>query len=119
MHEYLKVKVKSLAVESRIIRQEEIKAKRAYKWNRDHDGNPEKFNRLREGLYEHRVGSLRNESRISHLAYGFLKKVSYKAMENKCGTDPDWDRIARLIKKYGEEDNRILMQKFSAWKEEE
>lgn len=63
---YLKVKIKSLAAESRIIRHEE---KRAY----DND--------QREGLYLHRVKDVRHESRASQLAYAYLRGVPFSVVE--------------------------------------
>jgi len=68
---YLKVKIKSLAAEARIIRHEEAKAR---KW---------KNTALRVGLAGHRRGIVRSAARHTHLAYGFLRGRPYKAMEAK------------------------------------
>ena len=64
---YLKVKIKSLAEESKIIRREEKK-------------NPT----FKIHLADHRKGIVRTEARASMLAYGFLRGVPYKKIESKC-----------------------------------
>ena len=81
---YLKVKIKSLAAEAKIIRVEERKNKKA-----------------RQGLAEHRRTVVRNEARHSLLAYGFLRGKKYSQMEAKCHEYPDFERVERMVKKYG------------------
>jgi len=55
---YLKVKILSLAEESRIIRKETRAAKQ---------------DSIKNGLYLHRVWVVRTEARVTYLAYGFLR----------------------------------------------
>jgi hypothetical protein len=88
---YIKVKIKSLAAEAKIIRREESKA-------RTH-GN----RRLRMGLADHRRGIVRTEARHALLAYGFLRGRPYKSMEAKChpGSAPDFKKVRTSIEKYG------------------
>lgn len=88
---YIKVKIKSLAAEAKIIRREEQKA-RAH-------GN----SHLRVGLADHRRGIVRHEARHAQLAYGFLRGTPYKAMEAKChgGCAPDFKKVRASIEKYG------------------
>jgi len=81
---YLKVKIKSLAAESKIIRAEERKNKRA-----------------RSGLAEHRRGIVRAAARHTLLAYGFIRGRKYSDMESKCGHGPNWNNIWRMVEKYG------------------
>lgn len=83
-HRYLKVKIKSLATEARIIKQEERKAK----------------GRLREGLYLHRVGIVRDAARLTQLVYGFLRGRKYRQIEN---SDKYINRkkVFDMIEKYG------------------
>lgn len=109
MHEYLKIKVKHLAAEARIIRHEELRVKR----RRDRD------EKLLEGLHYHRVTVVRSASRCTHLAYGFLRNVPYRAMENakRTRSKPAWGVVEKMVKKYGQGDQRDLMQKFSEWKD--
>jgi hypothetical protein len=83
--EQLKVKVKSLAEEARIIRKEEQKA----------------FGQLRDELYLHRIHVVRRHSRSAHIAYGLILGRDYKQMEQKCEVPPDWQEVKRLCKKYG------------------
>jgi len=88
---YLKVKIKSLATEAKIIRQEERKARE----RRDRT--------LRIGLAGHRRGIVRHEARHSLLAYGFLRGVPYDKMEAKChGNDePEFGKVYKLVQKFG------------------
>lgn len=109
---YLKVKVKSLAAEARIIRVEEAKT-------RTH----------RAGLAEHRRGIVRHEARHALLAYGFLRGRAYNKLENDPRTNPDWGKVKRMIEKHGlgpwEEGETFqdrakrkqeLLEKFETWK---
>lgn len=83
---YLKVKIKSLAEEAKIIRLETKRAKRAS---------------IRDGLSLHRKGIVRHESRHTHLAYGFLRGREYRKMEPKAHIAPDWGKVRKMIEKYG------------------
>lgn len=82
----MKVKIKSLAEEARIIRREEK--------------DPRNI-RLRSSLRGHRTWKIRRESRAALLAYGFLRGSSYNEMESNPHNPPNWDRVRRLVKKYG------------------
>lgn len=99
----LKIKLKSLAAEARIIRQEELKAK--------HSKRPE-VQDLRMQMHEHRVKDLREESRATLLAYSFIRGKPYRDIEGRS----DWgvetatiknqwasrmDRIRAMVSKYG------------------
>src|SRR5262245_8468381 len=88
MKVYLKIKIMSLAAEARIIRKEERK------WPGPSDA--------RQGLHQHRVIDVRRECRIANLAYGFLAGRSYRALEAKCYEQPNWQRVAELIRKFGQ-----------------
>lgn len=81
---YLKVKIKSLTAESRIIRKEE-----------------KKNSRFHNGLAEHRKGTVRRESRLTHLAYGFIRGRKYEQIEQSAREKPDWKRVREMVKKYG------------------
>jgi hypothetical protein len=83
---FLKVKVKSLAAEAKIIRKEEKRCKTAS---------------LREGLYRHRIDVVRRESRHANLAYGFLRGRKYHEMEPNAKEAPDWIKIRKMVEKYG------------------
>ena len=104
---YLKVKIKSLAEEAKIIRLEERKAKKY--------GNK----LLREGLRSHRIWDVRREARASLLAYAFLRGKSYHSIEQTVKNKPDWDRVVKIIKKFGGQIFSLTTKDtFNAWKEE-
>ncbi len=83
---YLKVKVKSLAEEAKIIRLETKRAKQGY---------------IKRGLYDHRMCVVRPEARHTHLAYGFLRGRECRQIEQKAHTAPDWKKVRRMVEKYG------------------
>ena len=104
----LKVKIKSLAAEARIIRLEEKRSK---------PGSKEQCE-----LHTHRVLDVRKEQRLSLLAYAFIRGRSLDRCERHSATKPDWQRVAKLIEKFGvitylksEKDQQ--MQRFNEWKE--
>lgn len=82
---HLKIKLKSLAAEARIIRLEERRHRGPYQGD----------------LHGHRVHVVRREARHSHLAYAFIRGHSYQAVEPKAKRAPDWEAVARLVSKYG------------------
>lgn len=109
MRVFLKVKIKSLAAESSIIRREAAIRKNRF------GGQDAGF----KSLQEHRRFDVRNESRSASLAYGFLRGRPYKAMEAKCWTQPDWSRVEKLAIKYGGETSQEIKQRFQQWKDGE
>lgn len=89
---YLRIKLKSLAAEARIIRREE---KRANEY-RDFD--------LQNSLTLHRKGTVRSEARATLLAYQYLRGIPYAACEKpnpKKHNPIDMDAVKRMVKKYG------------------
>lgn len=105
MHVFLKVKIKSLADEARIIKHEEQKRR-----GPRHGPGPERF-----WLHSHRVFGVRPEARCALIAYGFLRGRPYEVVENNAKTQPDWERVQKLVEKFGEDDVRHLRQRFSEW----
>lgn len=97
---YLKVKVKSLAREAQIIRAEEKK----------HSGA------VRAGLANHRKVVVRREARNSLLALAYLRGRAYRAVERSCRTEPGWDQVERMVKKYGPPRHNIS---FNEWRNNE
>lgn len=85
---FLKIKLKSLAAEARIIRRQELKTKG-------------KWNSLREDLYIHRTRVVRRAARETGLAYGFIRGRAYPALERTCEVPPDWKEVGKMVKKYG------------------
>lgn len=110
---YLKVKIKSLQEEAKIIRKEE---------RRNED--------FKKGLREHRKKIVRPESRHTHLAYAFLRGRPYKTVEPKAHTEPDWIRARKMVERYGvvweenqtmaeyEKKQKELLARFDRWKDE-
>lgn len=86
-HIQLKVKIKSLAAESKIIRQEILKSKDAG---------------LTSSLQGHKIMVVRPEARHSLLAYAFLKGKSYSEVERSARESPDWVKVAKLVEKFGQ-----------------
>ena len=84
----LKIKVKHLAEEARIIRKEE---KRSYGDTRD-------------WLYLHRINSVRPECRASHIAYAFAKGKTLKQVEKYPQEIPItvWARVTKMVKLYSD-----------------
>ena len=82
----LKIKAKSLAAEAKIIRKEEKRAR---------------SQSIRESLYRHRIDVVRYEARHTNIAYGFLRGRTYAEIENKPKTAPNWDKIRKMVEKYG------------------
>lgn len=106
MVKMLKVKIKSLSAEARIIRLEERRA------GEDTD--------LRCRLHEHRVGAVRTEQRLSLLAYAFLRGKPLSAVEPKRAAEPDWQRVGQLVAKFGTvspwaKDKAAQADAFRAW----
>lgn len=97
--EMLRVKLKSLAAEARIIRKEEQAT----------------HGEQRDRLHAHRVGIVRFEARAAHLAYGFIRGRTRDQMEPvrypglpewtvKAMEGPLMKRVKELAKKYGPKD---------------
>lgn len=85
---YLKVKIKSLAAEARIIRLEERRAR---------------TRELRDGLAEHRRTTVRRQARSTQLAYGFLRGRPLSRLEPHTRKDraPDWKSVRQMVDRYG------------------
>lgn len=82
----LKVKIKSLAEEAKIIRKEEKKAR---SWS------------YKKMLQDHRKGIVREEARHTHLAYGFIRGKSYAKIEHcRFDNQPNWDKVTKMVNKY-------------------
>ena len=83
--EMLRVKVKSLAEEARIIRREEQRTRGT----------------LRDELHNHRVLVVRSEARHSCIAYGLIKGRSLEQLERPGSSEFNWDRVNKMLVKYG------------------
>lgn len=87
----LRVKIKSLAAEAKIIKHEERKAKAKGDY------------RLLFDLKDHRRGEVGEEARNSLLAYGFLRGLPYARMEPACAYDnkPTFGAVYDIAKRFG------------------
>lgn len=103
----LKVKIKSLAAESKFIRKEELKARNCARWLAKDPGKHntpgrDRFMKTRESLYGHRTGGVRHAARSTQLAYAFLRGKTYLATERcKQGNRPNQTEVGRMVRKYG------------------
>lgn len=108
----LKIKAKSLAAESRMIRQEELKLKRQIRWKAERQQPTTELGRKRQSLYQHRTWDVRRESRATNLARAYIKGVPYRAVEPKTHRN-DYEtaymtgRVEKLVKKYAPQDGGI------------
>ncbi len=109
---FLKVKIKSLAAESRIIRKETKKASQKS---------------IKDGLYLHRIWVVRTEARSTYLAYGFLRGREYNQIERIAHIEPDWKRVLQMVSKYcvhkpwyslggqAKKDKEVILERFDQW----
>ena len=100
----LKIKIKSLAEESKIIRLEENKLTKQIKHNKEKSKD---LNSLRESLSEHRKSIVRNEARYSLLAYALLRNIPYHKVETKCKNKPDLGEVISIAKRFGANSDMI------------
>lgn len=126
MKSYLKVKVCTLAAESKSIKLQMRKWKKRAASARARERDPRFAEANYFGLRGHRVGKegMAKELRDSNLAYGFLCNRPYHVMEAFAYSQPNWENIERMVKRYGGvdyfaaiPDNRDVMQRFSSWKD--
>lgn len=83
--EMLRVKLKSLAAESKMIRREELKT----------------FGLLREQLWQHRIKAVRNEARSTNIAYALVRGMPLERIEHHSETSPNWRSVRAMLRKYG------------------
>lgn len=98
--EMLRVKLKSLAEEARMIRTEERRT----------------TGTLREELRAHRAGVVRYETRATHLAYGIIRGREVDRIEKPLAPRPShlWDKVRTMVKKYGPvdaENNKAALER--------
>jgi hypothetical protein len=70
-------------------------------------------------LHHHRVHTLRKESRIQQLAYGFIRGKKYSEIEaSGCHSLPDFDDIYSCVEDHWEKGNNSLIAEFTTWVDE-
>lgn len=87
----LKIKIKSLAEEVRIIKNQEQRMK-GPNWGSSFE---------RASLRQHRLNTIRPEIRDTLLAYGYLRGRCFLQVEASSKSEPNWDNVKRMVKKYG------------------
>lgn len=104
---YLKVKIKSLEAEAKIIRKEERKHR--------------KDDAIRNGLTNHRKTVVRIEQRATLLAYAFLRGKSYKEIEPK-HVGNTWrelvirNKVKGMVLKYSSNyDKKVVDDRLTEW----
>jgi hypothetical protein len=84
----LKIKIKSLASEQEIIRQEEGKLKRTIRsirsWQQTNDPVPQE--EALQSITHHRKIEVRRHLRYAHLCYAYMRGMPYKAVESRTRT---------------------------------
>lgn len=116
----LKIKIKSLAEEARIIRKEENKLKDKYRSFKPEYTPATKLSditNIRECLYAHRVVNVRTELRHANLAYAYLRGRAYRQIEPKAHTVPSVSRLTKLILTFGPsmKDKVVLIKELNDW----
>jgi hypothetical protein len=114
MQSYLRVKIKSLAEEARIIKLEERKAKWRRRALQACQKPADKVLGEYFGLYHHRTYDVRNEARAAQLAYAFIRQMPYERVENPELTKKpvNLGRVAQLVSKYA---TKTTPDNVSAW----
>lgn len=130
---YLKVKIKSLAEEARIIKHEERKRKvprlsrkdrrirdvalrnemrASRELRRSRDWYPRSAAELHE-LHLHRINVVRKELRLSNIAYGFIRGLELSQVDSGARlTSSDWKRVGMMVEKYGAQGS---LEGFLSW----
>ena len=128
----LKIKSKHLSEEARIIRFEEKKLLKGYRWEINQHkavGHNEPLNPYKslnyikfESLYNHRRYDVRNENRATFLARAYLDGKTYSSVEQKRSEDQEYvffqkvlPRVLTMVKKYGKTDT--TMEEIKIWLE--
>lgn len=72
--------------------------------------------------FQKELSNLEKELRSIHLAYGFLRDVSYSRMEQTCKTLPNWQRVREIsVQHSSKEDSSVQVlrgQILRNWKPE-
>lgn len=116
----LKIKSKHLSVESKIIRFEEKKLKRAIKWHTSRQLECGKLQGERHSLWSHRTNEVRNENRATFLARAYIAGKPYHVIEQSRTPEKEYafktviiPRIHAMVAKYG--DKNTTREQISKW----
>lgn len=100
---YLRVKIKSLAEEARIIKHEEGRAVTAITraTQRGLDEAAKKSTYTLYSLHRHRTWEVRSAARYALLVYAFLRGVPYEALEQNPLEHPNMERLCSQVLRFG------------------
>lgn len=98
----LRVKIKSLAEEARIIRREERRCRDSLTRTVGHDDQRSALAASFASLRSHRVTDVRREARYSLLAYALIRGRPFRMTEPKSDVQKlDREKLAGLIRRFG------------------
>ncbi len=140
MKSHLQVKVFSMAAEMHYIHKNENKWKDRARIARQKvrafytASENERFNNSLSyaenafwSMRKHRLG-MKAEARVTHLAYGFMKRLGYSEMEYICygqikgygSSEPDWKAIEVMVNRFSKDETnpQDWMQSFTRWLED-
>src|SRR5258706_9283083 len=100
----LKIKIKSLAEEARIIRADENRL----------DCTDQQDRYKQQSLVNHRKHVVRPEARATLLAYAYIRGQIYRKVEPISDTEPEWRRVRKMVETYGPKP--FDEAAFNAWK---
>ncbi|HEY1878483.1 MAG TPA: hypothetical protein VGG68_00975 [Caulobacteraceae bacterium] len=106
MYAKLRVKLKALAAEARIIRGEEHRARKGWRRLAKKQIGANAMVALHaefDSLHRHRTYDVRTESRATLLAYAFLRKRPYELTETAGARKAPIDRVANIALRFSEE----------------
>lgn len=114
----LKIKSKHLAEEARIIRFEEHKLAKQYKYLSERQRDAYSVRYKREDIALHRRWNVRNEQRATYLARAFIAKKPYEEVErntkDKCTLHYRIvPRVQAMVYKYG--DSTVTNKDINNW----
>ncbi len=120
----LKIKIKVLAEEARIIRHEERRIMRGARWCkcREIDTQANTISDSRReflvehcDIHQHRVVDVRQEARAALLAYAFLRGRTLTSTERPIHCRPSWQRVVTNINIFTHESWNDLKPRFEEW----
>jgi hypothetical protein len=113
----LRVKIKSLAAEARIIAQEERRVLDRVQRLSDTDAKDRAWNTYHE-LRGHRRTVVGRGAREALLAYGFLRGHGYERLEPPNSSAPDWDSVYKTAERFAHPPDRAaLAARWPVWRE--
>lgn len=119
---YLKIKIKHLTAEAKIIRHEEQKTLKEARKIAGAQGKEAFYERACSeflSMRQHRTVKVRDESRSTQVAYGFIRGKKYGVVEN-AGVDnpPNWSKVVTMVTTYGPiKDRPAAIKTLKDWSE--